>query len=388
MAQSAGAQTLKEAFATAYASNPTLVAARAELRSIDENVPIARSGMRPDVFVNATVGATRTSINGEPEGSSTEPRGVDLTASQVLYDGGRTRNSVDSAISNVDAARSSLVDTEQSVLLDVVTSYMNVRRDQQFVVLSKNNVRLIAEQLQAAEDRFEVGEVTRTDVSQARARLAEAQAGLAASEGALARSFQSYARVVGTPPGQLAPEPPLPPLPETLAEAVQEAMDGHPAIRAARFVEEAARSDIATAQGVLLPTVSLEGSASYGEDQSSTITNGVSSVSVQVVASIPLYQGGAAYAGVRQAQAVQSQRMSEIHETTRFIREATENAWTDLQTSRITIRAARQQVAAAELAFEGVREEAKLGARTTLDVLDAEQELLDARTDLVASLRD
>lgn len=382
------AQTLEEAFATAYATNPTLIAARAGLRSTDENVPIARAGMRPNVAANASVGLSRTSVNGEPEGSSTEPRSIGVTASQVLFDGGRTRNNVDGAVSNVDAARQSLVDTEQDVLLAVVTAFLNVRRDQQFVVLAKNNVRLIREQLQAAEDRFEVGEVTRTDVSQARARLAESLAALAVNEGALARSFQAYGRIVGAPPGDLKEPPEIPPLPETLADAVKEAMDNHPAIRSARFSEEASRSAIASAQGDLLPTVTLTGSLTYSEDQSAALSNGVTSAQVQVTASIPLYQGGAAYAGVRQAQAQQSQAMSQIHVVTREIRETVENAWTDLQTSKISIRANRQQVAANRLAFEGVTEEAKLGARTTLDVLDAEQELLDSRTSLVAALRD
>jgi outer membrane protein len=387
-AGSAGAATLEEAFATAYASNPTLIAARAGVRAVDEGVPIARSGMLPDVNATASVGVTRSSINGPATGASTEPRSLALNATQVLYDGGRTFNSIDGAVAGVDAARSRLTDTEQTVLLQVVNAYANVLRDKQFVILSKNNVRLISEQLRAAEDRFEVGEVTRTDVSQARARLAQSESALAAQEGALARSFQLYGRVVGAPPGDLAALPPLPPLPPTLADAVQEAMDNHPAIVAARYDEEQSRSDISVAQGALLPTVALTGSVSYSEDQSAAISSGITSAQVQLQATIPLYQGGAAYAGIRQAQAVQSQRMSQIHEVTRSIREQAENAWTDLATAQIAIRAGRQQEAAAELAFEGVREEAKLGARTTLDVLDAEQELLNARSNVVASLRD
>ena len=384
----AGAQTLEAAMATAYASNPTLIAARAGVKAVDEAVPQARAGMRPQVDAAATAGASRTSINGAPSGSSTEPRSVALNASQVLYDGGRTWNSVDAAISGVDAARARLADTEQNILLQVVTQYMNVRRDQEFVALAENNVRVISEQLRAAEDRFAVGEVTRTDVSQANARLAQSRASLAAQEGALARSFQAYGRVVGAPPGDLSAPPPVPPLPATLAEAVQEALDNHPAVRAARFDEEQARFDIATAQGALLPTVTLSGSVSYSEDQSATLSNGITSGQVQLQARIPLYQGGAAYAGVRRTQAVRSQRMSQIHETTRAVQEAVENAWTDLETARITTRAGREQVAAAQLAFEGVTEEAKLGSRTTLDVLDAEQELLNARSNVVSSERD
>lgn len=388
MAAGAMADTLEQAFATAYASNPTLISARAGVRAVDESVPIARAGMLPDVSAVATVGVDRTSINGSPSGSSTEPRSVGLNATQVLYDGGRTWNSVDAAVSGVDAARSRLTDTEQNVLLQVVTSYMDVRRDQQFVTLAKNNVKVISEQLRAAEDRFAVGEVTRTDVSQASARLAQSRSALAVREGDLARSYQAYGRVVGAPPGDLAAPPPVPPLPRTLAEAVREALDNHPAVIAARYDEEQSRSDIATAQGALLPTVALSGSLSYGEDLNSVRSNGTTEAQVQLQASIPLYQGGAAYAGIRRAQAVQSQRMSQIHETSRGIREGVENAWTQLETAHITLRAAREQVEASRLAFEGVTEEAKLGARTTLDVLDAEQELLNARTIVVASERD
>ena len=382
------AQTLNEAFATAYATNPSLIAARAGVRAADEGVPIARAGMLPNVNATASIGVTRTSINGPAQGSSTEPRQVGVNANQVLFDGGRTFNAIDSAVSGVDAARARLTDTEQTVLLTVVTTYMNVIRDQQFVDLGRNNVRLITEQLRAARDRFEVGEVTRTDVSQAEARLAQAQAALAAQEGALARSYQAYGRVVGAPPGELSPPPPIPPLPPTLADAVQEGLDNNPLVRAERFDEEGARSDIATAQGALLPTVTITGSVTYGEDQSATLSSGITSAQVQLNANVPLYQGGEAYARIRQAQAIQSQQMTEIHVVTRQVRELVENAWTDLTTARIAIRAGRQQVAAAQLAFEGVREEAKLGARTTLDVLDAEQELLSARSDLAAALRD
>ncbi|QIE55370.1 TolC family outer membrane protein [Pikeienuella piscinae] len=379
---------MEQAFATAYATNPTLIAARAGVKAVDEGVPSARAGMLPNVNATATVGASYTEINGSTPADSNQPRSVSLNAAQVLYDGGRTWNSVDAAVSGVDAARSRLIDTEQNVLLQVVTSYMNVRRDQQFVALGRNNVRVISEQLRAANDRFAVGEVTRTDVSQASARLAQSRASLAAREGNLAQSFQSYARVVGAPPGDLSAPPPYPPLPATLAEAVAEALDRHPAVRAARYDEEQSRSDIATAQGALLPTVALTGSVSYGENLSASFSNGQSTATVQLRASIPLYQSGAAYSDIRRAQAVQSQRVSQIHEITRAVQENVENAWTSLMTARITIQAGREQVEASQLAYEGVTEEAKLGARTTLDVLDAEQELLNARTNLVASERD
>lgn len=171
-----------------------------------------------------------------------------------------------------------------------------------------------------------------------------------------------------------------------MAEAVQEALDNHPEVKAARFDEEQARENIATAQGALLPTISLNGNVSYGDDIGSD--RATSRAEVLLQASVPLYQGGAAYSGVRQARALRSQRMALIHETSRAVREAAENAWTGLVTAQATIRAAREQVRANRIAFEGVQEEAKLGSRTTLDVLDAEQELLEARTNVVAAERD
>ena len=381
----ATAESLSDAFAAAYQTNPTLGAARAGLRATDEGVPAARAGMRPSVTANAQAQANETDRANSPSDTSF-PVTLSLTASQTLYDGGRTRNAVESAISNVSAGRTNLLSTEQQVLLQVVTTYMDVRRDQQFVTLAQNNVRLIREQLRAAEDRFAVGEVTRTDVSQARARLAESQSALAQQEGALVRSKQAYRRIVGNLPGALEEPPILPPGPDSIEAAIQEAMDYHPDIQTAQFVEEGARSDVRAALGALLPTVTLSGTVTVNENQAfgNNSTAGV----IQLQATVPIYQGGSEYAEIRRTREVVSQRMSQIHEAVREIREAVENAWSDLEVARIAIRAGRQQVSAAQLAFEGVTEEAKLGARTTIDVLDAEQELLDARTDLVNSLRD
>ncbi len=194
----AGAESLNEAFAAAYATNPTLIAARAGVRATDEGVPRARAGMLPNVSASAQVGHAESSVNGPRSGGSANPRSVSLNAQQVLYDGGQTFNAIDSAVSGVDAARAQLTDTEQTVLLQVVTSYMNVRRDQQFVELAKNNVRVISEQLRAARDRFEVGEVTRTDVALAEARLASAKSGLAAAQGDYLQAVEEF-RASGRP---------------------------------------------------------------------------------------------------------------------------------------------------------------------------------------------
>ncbi|MGB0412475.1 MAG: TolC family outer membrane protein, partial [Pikeienuella sp.] len=327
----ASAESLSDAFAAAYQSNPTLTAARAGLRATDEGVPAARAGQRPSITATATGQLNETDRANSPSDTSL-PLTFNLNASQTLYDGGRTRNAIDSAISDVSAGRANLLSTEQNVLLQVVISYMDVRRDQQFVTLAENNVRLIREQLRAAEDRFAVGEVTRTDVSQASARLAQARSALAQQKGALVRSMQAYRRVVGNPPGALQEPPLLPPAPDSLEEAIQEAMDYHPDIQVAQFIEEAARSDVRFAQGALLPTITLSGTVTVNENQAlgNNSTTGV----IQLQATVPIYQGGGEYAEVRRTREVVSQRMSQIHEATREIREAVENAWSDLEVAR------------------------------------------------------
>lgn len=383
----AKADTLAGAFAAAYETNPTLEIARAALRATDEAVPAARAGLRPNVSATVSAALNNTSVNGPVPATTSAPRSANLTYQQVFYDGGRTYNAVEGAESAVNSGRAQLISAEQVVLLGVVTAYMDLRRDQQFVTLAQNNVRLIREQLRAAEDRFAVGEVTKTDVSQAKARLAQAQAALAAQEGQLARAVQAYRRVVGVLPGVLEDPPVLPPLPQSSQEAVDEALDNHPDLRAAQHNEAAARSDIKSAIGALLPTLAVNGSTTYALDTGG-VSEGTTTMVLQVQATVPLYQGGAEYAEIRRTREVQSQRMAEIHDSARNIQQDVENAWSDLQVARVAIRAGRQQVTAARLAFDGVKEEAKLGARTTIDVLDAEQELLDARTDLVTALRD
>ena len=390
----AGAQamTLEEAFATAYETNPRLISARARLRATDETVTQARAGLRPRVTATTEYGYDwSNSARGESQG---DPFSAQLNADQPLYDGGATANNVRASIAEVSAARAELESLEQQVLFDVVTAYLDIQRDQEFVRLAENNVRVIAEQLRASEDRFEVGEVTRTDVSQARARLAEARANLASSQGALETSRQNFVEVVGAQPLNLAPPPPVPELPSSLDDAVTIALESHPLILAARFSENAAERRIRAEIGGLLPQVNLRGSVGYndndvfGDPDGLTSVNEQTSASARVQVEIPLYQGGAQYSRVRQAQASASEARADITAEARDRRRIVENAWTELLVSRANIRSVREQVEAQRLAFEGVREEAIVGSRTTLDVLDAEQELLQARVRLVESRRD
>ena len=393
LAAEAGAMSLEEAFATAYETNPELIEARAGLRATDESVAQARAGLRPQVSVNTDYGAAWT--NDAIGESRRDPFNLSLDATQPLYDGGRTQNDVRASVADVSAERARLNALEQQILFDVVSAYMDIQRDQENVSLAQNNVRVIAEQLRASEDRFEVGEVTRTDVSQARARLAEAQANLASARGALENSRDAFTEVVGAEPINLAPPGAIPPLPGSLDEALTDALENHPLILAARFDETAAELQIRSEIGGLLPQVSLDGSVGYSDqgiltDGGRTQLGGgdQTSATARLRVEVPLYQGGAQYSRIRQAQALASQARAGITTEARDRRRLVEDAWTQLQVARANIRSVREQVEAQRLAFEGVREEAIVGSRTTLDVLDAEQELLQARVRLIESIRD
>ncbi|MFQ5622241.1 MAG: TolC family outer membrane protein [Paracoccaceae bacterium] len=379
----ARADSLTDALISAYQTNPLLAVSRASLRAVDEGVGQARSGLRP----NVTAGGSGTLSSTSQTSGITDSYRASLDAELTLFDGGQTKAAVAAAIADVEAGRASLRDAEQTVLLDATTAFMNVRRDLDFVSLAKSNVNVITQQVRAAQDRFEVGEVTRTDVSQAKARLAAAQSNLSATEGALARSRQNYLAVVGKPARKLQAPPALPKLPRTLEEAQAIAMREHPALGAARARLEAAKHDVERAKAALRLNLSLSGSLAYslntpidGQDRTSaTVTLG---------GSVPLYTGGNLSSLVRRAQQILEQRKHKVQDTARLVAQSVAFAWADLRVARASIRARKQQIEAARVAFEGVGEEARLGARTTLDVLDAEQELLNARTDLVAAKRD
>lgn len=381
------ADTLVEALASAYETNPSLLSARAALRATDERVNQARAGLRPDVRATFDY---RTEYTGGSlgDGGNDDPFGASLDVSQPLYDGGQTQNAVRGRIADVSAARARLVDLEQRVLLEAVTAYVDVLRDQEFVRLAENNVLVINEQLRASRDRFEVGEVTRTDVSQAEARLAESRTNLSASRGQLERSKQNYRSVVGAEPQNLERQPSLPRLPQSLEETVQAALENHPRLLAARFDESSASRDVKTQIGGLLPRVSLEATVGYNDTGlfgNDSFDQSDAQIGVRAV--VPLYQSGAQYSRVREAQALASRARADITVEARERQRLAEAAWTELQVARANIISTREQVDASQLAFEGVQEEALVGSRTTLDVLDAEQELLDARVRVIDSLR-
>lgn len=382
----AHAETLFEALAAAYANNPTLDAQRAQLRATDENVSQAVSGWRPSVSLSGDIGYQRQEINSAGADNRT-PKSAAVSVTQPVYNGGTTVSKTNSAEASVLAGRENLHATEQSVLLSAVTVYMDVLRDQAVVQLNKNSEQVLKRQLEAARDRFRVGEITRTDVAQSEARLSRATADRVQAEGQLISSRASYERVIGKAPGELDPPPPLPKLPGSEDEAMGIASGENPALRAAQFTEKASAYDVDTAFGGLLPTVSVTASLSQSRDTTSVI-NRTDNAEITANVSVPLYQSGAQHSAVRQARQVDSQRRIQIEEAHRTMVESVVKSWEQLQTARARITSRREQVRANEIALDGVMQEAAVGSRTTLDILDAEQELLDARVALVQAERD
>lgn len=382
------AETLADAMVMAYRSSPELVTARANVKVRGEQAVQAKAGGR--LQVTGTVNATTQFLQLE---QFIFPTTLQLNVTQPLYTGGQIENATEAAERRITAEEARLVAAEQTVLLNTVTSYSDVRRDQTLVSIGRNSVRLIREQLSAARERFDVGEVTRTDVAQAEARLAAARSLLAAREGALQASREAYKRVVGKYPGKLAPPPPIPDLPKDLDNSISISVSDDPTLRAARLERQAASSDVRTAIGALLPQVSLVGQLQRTETLrardarlANTGANNDATLGLQVT--LPFFSGGANYSNIREAQAQAEGRDGDVTTALRDAIQRVGVAWSDLQVSRASIRAGQLEVRAANIAFEGVQEEAKVGARTTLDVLDAEQELLDARGDVVSSRRD
>lgn len=386
---SAQAQTLEEALVQAYQANPTLSAAQAELRSVNEGVPQALSGYRP--FLSAEGTAGQASDNREkPESSgwrNRSPVSGDVTLTQPVYRGGRTVAGTERAENEVFAQRADLAVTEQGVLFDAITAFSDVWRDQSVLQLNINNERVLARQLEATQDRFEVGEVTITDVAQSESRLSTATADRIQAAGNLTSSRAAFENVIGVFP-QILQEPSLPGrLPEDQETTVSLAEVDNPAVVSAQFTELAAQRAVREVVGELLPEVSLQGSLRYQHESASRI-NESSTADILGVVTIPLYQQGSVSSRVREAKQVASQRRLEVRESVRQAREDAISAWEGLETARAQIQAFQEAVRANDIALEGVRQENAVGARTVLDVLDAEQELLDAEVNLVTAQRD
>ena len=374
LAGPAAAQTLADAFASGYRNSGLLDQNRALLRAADEDVAQAIAALRPVINWSAstTVRLPRPNPN-TPELSNQLAISGELT----LYDGGANQYAVEVQKELVLATRASLLSVEQEVLLRVAEAYLEYQRASAFVGLRQNNVRLITQELRAARDRFEVGEVTRTDVSLAEARLAAARSQLAAEEGGLARAFEEYRAAVGARPGALAPATPAT-LPASLAEARAIALGNHPALDEARHNVTATELNILRARAAMRPSLRLNG-------QVSTDFEGNEVTQFGLTAGGPIYQGGRLASQVRQFQARRDAARAGLHVTSLTIEQNVGIAWSFVEVARASREATERQVRAATSAFNSVREEATLGARTTLDVLNAEQELLDARASLVSS---
>lgn len=389
LSPTASAQTLMEALATAYSTNPELQSARAQLQRIDEGVPQALSDWRPNVVLSAdlereyTHNNTRTTTNRDQWRS---PRNSTLTVTQPLFRGFRTVAGVAGAEADVLGQRASLIGSEQDILLSAATAYMAVVRDQAVLELNRNNLEVLRRQLEATQDRFQVGEITRTDVSQAEARVAGATASVIQAEGNLKTSQANYENIVGEKPGSLTAPTPLNSLPSNLQEVLELAGTKHPDVIQAQQAEKAADEDVKSKRGELYPALNLVGTLSRfwestGND--SQITTG----EVRLDLSVPIYQQGAVFSELRAAKLNAGKTRLDYAVTRRDRLEAAQSAWESLESARAQTKSFTAQIEAAEIALEGVRREAEVGSRTVLDVLDAEQELLDAQVNLVRAQR-
>ncbi len=390
-------QTLPEALRLAYENNPQLEAERTATKIAQENVESARAQWRSQVNLTASAGVESIDSSfsnpffGQGQFGERPSVSAQLQATKPIYAGGQIKAGVRQAKAGLSAATEQLSAAEQDLFLQAVTTYVDVLRDRETVTIRQNNVSVLEQQVQAASDRFEVGEITRTDVSLSEARLEGAKANLAGAEAQLEASIAAYLFLIGDVPGPLAPPPPIPPLPESLDEAVSVALGDSPDINAARFAEKAANEAIKGAYGRLKPQLSIVGTASvqetfdYGDfDQGQRDT----SVGAFAQATIPLFEGGLVQSQVRSAKLERSRARSQVDALQRQIRAQVAQAYYRYQASLKSIEASKRQEDAAEIAYEGAKEELAVGVRTTLAVLDQEQELFEARLNVVRAERD
>jgi outer membrane protein len=389
MAGTASAATLREALVAAYQSNPTLTAQREGLKATDANVAIAKSAGRPQV--SATLGVnrdlTRSGILDVGGKGPSVSGGVDL--SYPLFNGGSVRNAVKAAETRVEAGRATLRAVEGDVFVQAVSAYMDVIRDRAIVELNQNNVKVLETNLEATRDRFEIGDLTRTDVAQSEARLQLGRSQLAAAEGKQTASEATYRQVVGQQPGQLAPPPPLPPLPASDNEAVRIALANNPDLIAITRSARAAGYDVRVAEAGRLPTLSAVASGTYLNDLGGAAgPNSGTQTTAGLSARIPLFQGGLPGARTRQAQALEGQTLEQVVGTERAVVATARSAFASYEAAQKSIQSNTVAVQANELALEGARAEQSVGTRTVLDVLNAEQELLQSQVALVTAKRD
>jgi outer membrane protein len=391
MAGTASADTLRDALVSSYQTNPTLTAQRQALEVTDSTVAIAKAAGRPQV--SATVGLNRTLtqsgllINGGK--GPTLSVGVDV--SYPLFQGGAVKNSVRAAETRVQAGRATLQAVEGDVFTQAVTAYMDVIRDRSIVELNQNNVRVLETNLQATQDRFQIGDLTRTDVAQSEARLQLGRSQLATSQGQLTASEATYRQIIGHAPGVLAPPPPLPPLPTTADEAVRIALANNPDLISVSRQAIASGYDVNVARAGRLPTLSVVGGETYVNNiagNNGAFGNKGNATTIGLSARVPIFQGGLPAARIRQAQAQQGQVLEQVVGTERAVVQAARAAFAAYDAAQRAIQAETVAVQANELALEGNRAEQTVGTRTIIEVLNAEQELLNSQVALVSAKRD
>ncbi len=384
----AHAGSFEDALAAAYTNNPQIKAQRQRLETVDEGVSQAVSGFRPTIGGSFAAARQRSNFanTGDIESNATTKA---LRVEQPIFRGGGTWSSYESALQRVKSGQYDLSAVEQRVLLDGVSAYMNVVATSAILDLSRKNADVLEEQLKAANTRFQVGEVTRTDVAQSEARLSDAKSRVINAEGALLGAMATYERVMGVrPEGTLNVPEKLPELPATLEDALAAARDANPQLLSALHAAKASTYDVRTNEAELLPQVNLVGTMSRQTGAGSNGNADFDQDRIGVEVAIPLYQSGAEWSRVRAAAATARQRSHESIDRRMTVDEAVTQSWEQLESAVATIGTRNDQIKAATLALEGVKQEQQYGSRTVLDVLDAEQELFSARTNLVQAQRD
>jgi outer membrane protein len=404
----ARAATLDSALVEAYQGNPSLNAQRASTRATDENVPQALSGYRPRVSLTVNGGEQSLSSTTRVTGTTATallpnlpaqyftqsgynaPFSAGATITQTLFNGFQTASRTRQAEAQVLAARATLYNTEQNVLLSGVTAYMNVLLDGAILDLQRRNVEVLQEQLRQTRDRFNVGEVTRTDVAQAESSLAAGRSQVLSAEATYTAAVATYRQVIGSNPVNLAPGTPVDRLsPTTQDQAVAVAIASHPAVAAAQYNVDVAQQQVKVAESALYPTVTVQGSFVKGLSAVGSLNTEESyAASVLGTLSVPIYQGGAEYSAIRQAKELLGQTRLNLDVTRDQTRQTVVQSWGLLDAAKANIEATTAQVQAAEIALNGIREEARVGQRTTFDVLTAQQTLVNARVSLVTAQHD
>jgi len=393
------ADTIEAALVRAYQNNPQLNAQRAQVRITDENVPQALSGYRPRVAVTASAGYQYTDSlstqGGTPDvlvktniHGANPPRSVGATVTQTLFNGQQTANRTRAAESQVSGAREALRSLDSTVLLSAATIYMDYLRDAAIVEVQKSNVRVLEQTLKQTRDRFNVGEVTRTDVAQSEAQLAAGKTQLLTAEANLTTTRGNFRRIIGNEPVNLAPGSPVDRyLPGSLPAAVELGLIENPNVTASMFGIDVSFLQVKVAEGALLPTVTLQAAVQQSYEQS-LIQYRSFGASATAQLNVPIYQGGAEYSLIRQSKETLAQQRLALEQTRDLTRSNVVTAWGQLVAGKAQVASAQSQVQASEIALNGVREEAKAGQRTTLDVLNAQQALVNARVALVTAQHD